>query len=130
MTLKYLTMKGVLYAHRVMLEKYGGQDGVRAMDALESCVNQPQQQFGGQDLYPDIFSKAAAYVFLICKNHPFLDGNKRTTAFTMLLFLELNGYEFTAENDDFENMILDIAQSKEDMESITNWIKTHSQPLT
>ena len=130
MTLKYLTMKGVLYAHRVMLEKYGGQDGVRAMDALESCVNQPQQQFGGQDLYPDIFSKAAAYVFLICKNHPFLDGNKRTTAFTMLLFLELNGYEFTAENDDLENMILDIAHSKEDMESITNWIKTHSQPLT
>lgn len=127
MTITYLTKDGIEVAHHTMLEHYGGLLGVRSPDALASCAQQPQQQFAGQDLYPDLFSKAAAYAFFICQNHPFIDGNKRTAAFSMILFLELNGLECMAKNDDLEKMFLEIAKGKQHIESISEWIQANSR---
>ena len=94
--IRYLTVVEVLNLHRQVIEESGGALGIRDLGSLESAVAQPKMTFGGKDLYPTIIEKASALGFSLIKNHPFLDGNKRTSHAAMEIFLVLNGMEIDA----------------------------------
>lgn len=87
----FLTVGEVLEIHRDQIDRYGGSMLIRSNDLLCSAVNAPAAQFQGEYLNQDIFEMAAAYIFYICQDHPFIDGNKRTALASGLVFLELNG---------------------------------------
>ncbi len=76
--MRYLTLNEVLDLHLHLIERYGGSTGIHDLGALESALAQPRMTFGGEELYPTIVEKAAALGFVLIKNHPFVDGNKRT----------------------------------------------------
>ena len=100
--------------------------GVRDLGALESALAQPRATFDGQDLYPDVISKAAALCYSLVLNHPFLDGNKRIGHAAMETFLLLNGYELSAELLEQEQVMLDLAAGKLSREQFVSWVTAHT----
>ena len=86
---------------------------------------QPEASFGGEDLYPDLASKAAALSHSLIQNHPFVDGNKRIGHAAMEVFLLLNGHEIAASVDDQEKIIIDVASGKVSRIELSEWISKH-----
>lgn len=102
------------------MARSGGETGVLDLGALESALAQPRLTFEGQELYPSIVEKVAALGFSLVKNHPFLDGNKRTGHAVMEIFLVLNGYEIDAAVDEQEWSILQVAAGKMERGAFVN----------
>ena len=100
--------------------------GVRDLGALESALAQLRATFDGQDLYPDVISKAVALCYALVLNHPFLDGNKRIGHASMETFLLLNGYELSAELLEQEQVMLDLAAGKLSREQFVSWVTAHT----
>ena len=123
--MRYLTLNEVLEVHRQVMAQSGGAEGLMHLPALESALAQPQMTFGGEELYPTLVDKAAALGYALIKNHPFLDGNKRTGHAAMEVFLVLNGYEIRATVDEQEHVMLQVAASDIDREEFTAWLRTH-----
>jgi death on curing protein len=121
---RYLTLSEVLEVHRQVMAQTGGAEGLMHLPALESALAQPQMTFGGEELDPTLVDKAAALGYALIKNHPFLDGNKRTGHAAMEVFLVLNGYEIRAAIDEQEHIILQVAASEIDREEFTTWLRT------
>jgi len=121
---QHLSAEAVLRIHNKVLEAHGGSPGVRDMALLESAVAAPQASFGGQPLITDGVEIAAAYLFYLCRNDAFVDGNKRTALAACLVFLESNElspapFEPAREVDAWEALVLDVAASKLDREQTT-----------
>ncbi|NPA90204.1 MAG: type II toxin-antitoxin system death-on-curing family toxin [Chloroflexi bacterium] len=128
--MKYLTPQQVLFLHSRIIAETGGSHGIRDVGALESALARPRMTFGGEDLYPDVFSKAAALLESIIRNHPFIDGNKRTGIAAAALFLLLNGWLLVADNEELESFTLRVAQSQTTFDEIVQWLREHSRPLS
>ena len=113
-SLKHLTVEAVKTIHREVLAAHGGARGIRDETLLESAVAAPQASMMGQRLISDPIEIAAAYLFYICRNHPFLDGNKRTALAACLVFLEENGLLSNSKLpiDNWEEFVVDVASSK------------------
>ena len=122
----YLTVEQVLFIHMRLIAETGGSAGVRDLDLLASAVGQPQASFDGQDLYPDIYHKAAALLDSLVRNHPFVDGNKRVGIAAAGLFLLRNGHRLTASNAELEQFTLQAARSETSMEQMVAWLKRYS----
>jgi len=127
--MKYLTPEQVLFIHARLIVETGGIHGVRDLAMLESAVARPQASFSGRDLYPDVFSKAAALLDSLINKHPFVDGNKRTAITAAALFLRRNDYRLTATHEELEKFTLLVAVSHPDLPTISAWFKAHSRPL-
>lgn len=125
--MRYISEADLLRIHELIIKVYGGLSGVRDQGSLRSALAQPLATFGGEDLYPSVFSKASALGFSLISNHPFLDGNKRTGLMAMGLFLELNGYSLTATNEGAEHFTVRIAKGEVEREEIAGWLGKHSQ---
>ena len=123
--MRYLTLNEVLELHLHLIERYGGSAGIHDLGALESALAQPRMTFGGEELYPTIVEKAAALGFVLIKNHPFVDGNKRTGHAAMELFLVLNGFEIDASVDEQEKVILQVASGESKREAFTDWLRAY-----
>lgn len=108
----FLDVADILTLHANQVELYGGEHGVRDLGLLESAVAQPQATFGGQFLHADVFDMAAAYLFHIVQNHPFIDGNKRTGVVAALAFLDLNGIEIEAPQGSLHDLTMSVATGK------------------
>ena len=108
----FLNLGEVLEIHRDQIARYGGLPGLRDLDLLKSAVAMPQATFDGEFLHTDIFEMAATYLFHIVRNHPFLDGNKRVGAVACLVFLELNGYAFTASEKELPEIVFALARGE------------------
>jgi death-on-curing protein len=115
----HLTVDIVREIHAAAIEGFGGSNGVREMALLESAVAAPQASFGGQSPYQDLPEVAAAYLYYLCKNHPFIDGNKRAALGACLVFLRLNGLEPKEDGPEWENLALGVASSALDREQTT-----------
>ena len=115
----HLTVDIVREIHAEAIAKFGGSDGVRDMALLESAVAAPQASFGGKSPYKDLAEVAAAYLFYLCRNHPFIDGNKRTALGACIVFLRLNGIEPKADGPEWEELTLDVAASRIDRDQAT-----------
>jgi death-on-curing protein len=88
----------------------------------------PQQQFGAKYLHVGLAAMAAAYLFHLCCNHPFLDGNKRTAAMAAFVFLDANGHDLTASEAELERIVLQVAAGTLSKEELTDWLRDHSRP--
>ena len=115
----HLTVEIVLEIHGAVLEAYGGAPGVRDQELLESAVAAPQAAFGGESPFSDLTEVAAAYLFYLCRNHAFIDGNKRTAMAAAIVFLRLNSIEPAKDSAAWEELVLDVAASKLDREQTT-----------
>jgi death-on-curing protein len=115
----HLTVDIVREIHAAVIESFGGSDGVREMPLLESAVGAPQASFGGKSPYQDVPEVAAAYLFYLCKNHPFIDGNKRAALGACLVFLRLNAIEPKEDGPEWEQLTLEVASSALDREQTT-----------
>jgi death-on-curing protein len=125
--MKYLTVSDVLLLHNIAIDEFGGSHGLRDLGLLESSVMRPQSTFDGVDLYQTIFDKSAAMTHSLLLNHQFVDGNKRTAMFSMMTFLELNGYEFIADQNEIVEYALYIENSQPEIEEISKWLKKHTK---
>ena len=108
----FLTLAEVVEIHADQIERYGGSDGIRDINLLSSAVAMPLASFSGSVLHEDIFEMAAAYVFHISQNHPFVDGNKRTGLASALVFLELNGISPSDPEEKLYTSMVSIAEGK------------------
>ena len=115
----HLTVDIVREIHAEAIARFGGANGVRQPALLESAVAAPQATFGGQSPYADIVEIAAAYLFYICRNHPFVDGNKRTALGACIVFLRLNGIEPAPDDSDWEALTVAVAASEANREQTT-----------
>ncbi|MDR0485204.1 MAG: Fic family protein [Elusimicrobiota bacterium] len=110
--IKFLTLNEVLIILQDQIRRYGGLYGVRDLILLSSAVYMPQSSFNGEYLYKTIPAMAAAYLFYISQNLPFIDGNKRTSLAVSLVFLDINGYALNCDNTAIYNETLKIAKEK------------------
>lgn len=108
----YISLEVVLEIHQRQLKEFGGADGIRNRSGLESAVENPKATFDGEDLYPTVFLKAAAYAFHIAEAQAFVDGNKRAALDVALTFLAINGYEIIDECMDLYDAMIAIAERK------------------
>ncbi|HLA88427.1 MAG TPA: type II toxin-antitoxin system death-on-curing family toxin [Anaerolineales bacterium] len=122
----YLTAQQVLFLHARLVAETGGSHGVRDINLLLSAVGRPQASFDDQDLYPDLFTKAAALMDSLIRNHPFVDGNKRTGISAAGLFLRINGYRLNPSNIELEKFTIEVAHSKYPVEEIAVWLQTNA----
>jgi death-on-curing protein len=109
-TPKFLSLDEVLELHADQISSFGGTPGVRDEGLLESALAQPQATFGGQFLHPTISEQAAAYLYHIAMNHPFIDGNKRTAFAVMDTFLRLNGCALNLKDDRAYDLVMRVAR--------------------
>jgi len=115
----HLTVEIVREIHQAAIRNFGGSDGIRENALLESAVAAPQATFGGKAIYASLTEIAAAYLYYLCRNHPFIDGNKRTALGACLVFLRLNGVETKPDGPEWEELVLDVAASRIDRDETT-----------
>ena len=119
----FLDLDRVLRIHRSLIEAYGGIEGIRDIGLLHSAISMPQASFGGSFLHKDLFEMAAAYLYHITQNHPFLDGNKRTGAATAVVFLAMNDIDLEADEDALVELTLTVAEGKTGKQQIADFFR-------
>jgi len=120
-----ITLDDVLLLHSFSINDFGGSHGIRDMGLLKSAVERPGATFDGEALYPTPFAKAAAILESILKNHPFVDGNKRTGWLACIITLRLDNYIFTLTQDEAYDFVIRIASSNIDFENIVECIESN-----
>lgn len=123
MSYEFLSVEDVLEIHADQLAEFGGGSGVRDRGLLESAVAQPQATFGGQLVHADEFEIAAAYLFHIVSNHPFIDGNKRTGLLAALVFLDLNGCTMWNRSEELYELTMAIAAGGVSKAAVTSRLR-------
>jgi death-on-curing protein len=121
----FLTLDHVLAIHQRMIAEFGGDPEVRDYGLLESAVAMPSAAFGGEFLHDGVPAMAAAYLFHICKNHAFVDGNKRTAVASAEVFILLNGMLLNASNKELEKLTLEVAQGKVSKDEAIAFFRKH-----
>lgn len=122
----HLNVESVKAIHREVLAAHGGLDGIREPALLESALAAPQASLAGQTLITDPIEAAGAYLFYLCRNHPFNDGNKRTALAACLVFLNENGWLLDEELDvdAWENLVMKVASSQWDRDQTTKGLRS------
>ena len=123
----FLGLDEVIEIHHDQVKRYGGRPGILDIGILKSTVAMPSATFDGNYLHTDIYQMAAAYLFHIVRNHPFIDGNKRAGVVAAVVFLMLNGIDVHADEDDLERMVLLTAEGKADKATIARFFENNSQ---
>ena len=123
----FLSVDQVLDIHRRGIEQHGGSSELRDRGLLESAVATPRARFAGEYLHNGVPAMAAAYLFHLCKNHPFADGNKRVAVTVAEVFVELNGYRLVATDKQLEERTLGVADSSISKDKATAFFVKHVQ---
>lgn len=118
-----ITVEKVLIIHDLLIERFGGNSGVRDRGLLESAVNRPLQTFDTEDLYATLVEKGAAIMESIVRNHPFVDGNKRTGYTLMRLFLLHYDCDIDASENEKYDFVISIAGGKISFNTIKDWLE-------
>ena len=121
---RWVTEEMALAIHARQMAEHGGQEGIREESLLESALARPQMKSDYEDPTPDLCALAASYAHGISKNHPFLDGNKRTAFVVYRLFLALNGLRIHATREDRYFQMLALAAGEHTEESFAAWLRT------
>jgi len=122
----FLDIEQVMRIHRSMIERYGGQEGVRDIGLVHSAIAMPQASFGGKSLHADLFEMAAAYLYHIVQNHPFLDGNKRAGAAAAIVFLAIHDIEIEADEDGLVAITLRAARGEAGKAEIAEFFRSRA----
>jgi death-on-curing protein len=124
----FLTLDEVLEIHRDQIARYGGSGGIRDIGLLNSAIAMPAATFANQFLHSDVFEMAAAYLFHLVQNHPFLDGNKRVGAAAANVFLFLNDIHFAPDENEYAKLVLAVATGDVKKAAIAEFIRSNSRP--
>lgn len=125
---EFLTLDDVLAIHADQVERYGGSPGVRDVALLESALAAPRSTFGGGFLHGTVAEMAAAYLFHVVKNHPFVDGNKRAGLAAAIAFLGLNDLWLEASEDALVDLVVGVAEGRVDKAEVAVFVKRHAVP--
>lgn len=125
---RFLSMRTVLEIHAAQVAEHGGDPGVRDEGLLDSALAQPKAAFGGRYLHDDLFAMAAAYVFHLANNHPFVDGNKRTALAASLVFLDANGFEVNDDGTELADVVLEMIKVKRNKQWVAEELRRRSHP--
>jgi len=127
--IQFIPDETVPIIHADLIKRYGGASGIRDRDLLASALAQPKMTAQKKFLHRTIFEKAAAYGFHVCRNHPFVDGNKRVAFVLMDIFLQKNGWELNAPEQDAYEAMIALASGTLTKTSLATWLKDHSTKL-
>jgi len=122
---EFLSLAEVLEIHQDQIARYGGAPGTRDLNPLKSALAMPMATFGGDFLHTDIFEMAAAYLFHLVQNHPFIDGNKRVGAMAAVVFLALNGYDFDAPPRVLHDFVIALARGERRKAEAAIFLREH-----
>lgn len=125
MTIRFLGLDEVLSLHRDQVARYGGAEGVRDLGLLESAVAVPEASFGGSYLHATLPEMAAAYLFHLAQNHPFVDGNQRLAAAALFMFLYLNDLLLECTEDELVELTLGVARGSTTKAEVAVFIAAH-----
>lgn len=125
----YLTLDSLIAIHDSMIEEYSGSFGIRDLGLIQSALARPQSSFGGNDLYRDIYTKAAALFHSLLFNHAFVDGNKRSSMTATARFLSMNGYELEVSQKEFVAFPLRVENKHLGFDEIAKWFKKHTKKI-
>ena len=123
----YLTAKQIMFIHSRLIKETGGSLGIHDLSSLLSAVGRPQSSFDDQDLYPDLFTKAAALLDSLIRNHPFVDGKKRAGIAATALFMLRNGYHLKTSQEELVRTAMEVAQSQLTIEETAAWLQENSK---
>lgn len=126
----FITLEQILAIHHDQIERYGGSHEIRDLNLLASVIERPKSSFMGEDLYQTIFDKAAALLHSVLLNHPFIDGNKRTSMVSAAAFLHFNDLELEVTQEELVVTVLKIESKKVNLEEISAWLKENSVKST
>ncbi len=126
----FLTLDEALAIHAHQIARYGGALGVRDQGLLESALAMPAATFAGESLHPSLPEQAAAYLFHLVKNHPFVDGNKRVGLACSLAFLRLNGIRVRATDDDLVGIVVGVAEGRRSKADVAVFLRERSKPVS
>jgi death-on-curing protein len=121
-----ILIEDVLFYHSIMIEQHGGSHGVRDIGALESAIARPFMTFDGQELYLTAIEKASALIESIAKNHPFVDGNKRTSFYLAIRLLNDNNVDINAPENDTYDFVINVASGLYSYEDILAWLRANT----
>ena len=121
----FLTLDDIIESHLNQIDTYGGSHGIRDIGLLESAIAQPEASFGGQYLHADIFEMAAAYLYHLVMNHPFVDGNKRVGLEAALIFLEINNENLKASDQELVDLVLKTTAGQVGKREIAEFFRYH-----
>jgi len=122
----FLTLDEALAIHAHQIARYGGVLGLRDRALLESALAMPQATFAGEHLHPSLPEQAAAYLFHLVKNHPFVDGNKRVGLACSLVFLRLNGIRVRASDDELVDLVIGVAEGRRSKADVAVFLRERS----
>lgn len=122
----FLTMDEVLEIHRDQVQRYGGTYEVRDIGLLVSAVSMPSAGFDDQYLHKDIFEMAAAYLFHVAQNHPFVDGNKRTGSVAAIVFMRMNDVQLDLSEEDLVQLVMAVASGSADKSMVSEFFRSHA----
>jgi len=129
MAIFFLTLSEVLDLHKDEIQRYGGAPGIRSKELLLSAIAQPYASFSSQYLHKDLFEMGSAYLYHICQNHPFIDGNKRTALAAALMFFLMNGIEIKVDSDLLADIVFKVAKGKMKKKSISTWFRKYGKKI-
>ena len=121
----FFTLDEVLAIHADQIERYGGSPGIRDQGLLESALAMPEATYSGDDLHPSLSEKAAAYLFHLVKNHPFVDGNKRAGLAVCLAFLAMNDVSVRASDDELVEVVYGVAEGRTSKADVAVFLRDH-----
>jgi death-on-curing protein len=123
---RLLTLEEVLAIHEDRIQKYGGSSGLRDLGLLQSALGSVGATFGGEFFNETLFEMAAAYLYSICRNHPFLDGNKRTALACALVFLRTNKKQLDSAPDDLYDLVIGVAEGRVSKAAVAVFLEQHA----
>jgi death on curing protein len=126
-TPRFLSTSQVIKIHERQIEIFGGTAGIRDEGLLDSALAQPQATFAGELLHPTIHEQAAAYLYHLAMNYPFIDGNKRTAFAVMDTFIRLNGYSLSLSDTETYNMVIRVVKREISKEELSAFLELHLQ---
>jgi death on curing protein len=124
-----ISLTEVLYLHEQSILDFGGSNGVRDQGLLESAIDRPNATFAGEELYLTLYLKAAAILESIVKNHPFVDGNKRTGWASCAALMRFSGFKFTLTEEEAYDFVIRVASSHLELEDIALFIELNSKKI-
>lgn len=128
MKIRFLGLDEVIALHADQIERYGGAWGVRDLGLLESAVAAPEASFGGDLLHATLPEIAAAYLFHLAQNHPFVDGNKRIGAAAMVMFIYLNDFDLDCDDDSLVDLTVGVARGNVTKSEVAVFLAARMQP--
>ncbi|MEN6494928.1 MAG: type II toxin-antitoxin system death-on-curing family toxin [Thermoguttaceae bacterium] len=124
----FLTLDEIIDIHRDQIAHYGGSEGIRDWGMLQSAIAVPAASFGGQFLHADVCEMAAAYLFHIVQNHPFIDGNKRVGAVAAYIFLSLNDIRLKANQAIYGELVFSVARGETSKSTVAEFFRANTAP--